>query len=219
MVAAFLFSACAGDPRPVDTEAGTVVPDRRATCPNGPLSRVFSATVPGAGQHDAKLLERAVLYYTNQARCAQGLVPLRRDGGLAQTARTHANDMARLNFFDHVSPVRSRRTLSDRLAEVRVPYRRAAENIIEARYMAYKNRTRFQTIDAATCRFVYSDGTPIERHTYQTLARELVDRWLNSEGHRRNLMDPDLSRHGFAIAANRATTLCGGIYGAQVFAG
>jgi uncharacterized protein YkwD len=181
--------------------------------------RSFSQTVPGAGQHDAKLLERGVLYYTNQARCQQGLPPLRRDGGAALTARNHANDMARLNFFDHTSPVPERRTLADRLGEVRVPYERAAENIIEARYMAYRNRARFRTIDAARCLYTYADGEPIPRHTYRTLAKELVDRWLTSPGHRRNVLDPALRRHGFAIAPNRAKTLCGGLYGAQVFAG
>lgn len=160
-----------------------------------------------------------MLYYTNFARCQRGLAPLRRGGGVAMAAQNHANDMARLSFFDHVSPVRARRTLSDRLGEVRAPYRRAAENIIESRYMAYENSTRFQVIDAARCLFVTADGRPLERHTYQTLAKEVVDRWLASEGHRRNLLDPDVGRHGFAIAPNRSTSLCGGIYAAQVFAG
>jgi uncharacterized protein YkwD len=134
-------------------------------------------------------------------------------------ARNHANDMARVGFFDHVSPVRARRTLGDRLDEIRAPYRRAAENIIEARYMDYRSGARFQVIDAARCRFAYADGRPLERHTYQTLAREVVTRWMDSTGHQRNLLDPDMRRHGFAIAPNRSTSLCGGIYGAQVFSG
>ncbi len=217
MVAALLVGSC-GAPPATDTSSETPR-DARAKCPEGPLGRSFNETVPGAGQHDAKLLERAVLYYTNQARCQLGLQPLRRDGGVALTARNHAYDMARLNFFEHVSPIPERRTLSDRLGEVRVPYTLAAENIIEARYMAYKNRTRFKTIDAEQCLYTYSSGEPIARHNYRTLAKELVDRWLGSTGHRRNILDPNLTRHGFAIAPNRTKTLCGGLFGAQVFAG
>jgi len=220
LIAAFVIAACGDQHRNSARADGAARPDPRAVCPNGPLGRSYSQTVPGAGQHDTKLLEKAVLFYTNQARCQRGLSPMRRDGGVALTARNHANDMARLNFFDHTSPVPERRTLSDRLGEVRVPYSLAAENIIEARYMAYRNGTKFQTIDAARCKFVYaSDGAPIERHTYQTMARELVDRWLASTGHRRNLLNPELTRHGFAIAPNRSTSLCGGLFGAQVFAG
>lgn len=218
LVAAFLVAACAGAPNAGDRAASRSI-DPRAKCPSGPLGRGFSQTVPGAGQHDATLLERGVLYYTNLARCQKGLRPLRRDGGVALTARNHANDMARLNFFDHTSPVPERRTLSDRLGEVRVPYQLAAENIIEARYMAYRNRARFRTIDASRCLYTYTNGERIPRHTYRTLAKELVDRWLTSPGHRRNVLDPDLTRHGFAIAPNRAKTLCGGLYAAQVFAG
>ena len=51
----------------------------------------------------------------NAERTSRGLKPLRRDGDLAQAARGHAADMARRDYFSHVTP--SGDDLSDRLRD------------------------------------------------------------------------------------------------------
>ena len=92
------------------------------------------------------------------------------------------------------------------------------ENIIEARYMAYQSGRQYQIIDAVRCEFAYADGTTIAPQTYASLAREVVRRWMASPGHRENILNARMREHGFALAPNRDTSLCGGIFATQVLA-
>lgn len=123
-----------------------------------------------------------------------------------------------MGFFNHESPVRGRETLSARVDQVGFRFSRVAENIIEARYMAYRNGAKYQVIDPVRCEFAYADGETIRPHTYASLARDVIRRWMESPGHRANILTPDLRAHGFALAPNKDTSLCGGIYATQVMA-
>lgn len=196
----------------VQTPQARAAPDCRAVLPEG-----AEHTLPRSGRHDPELADLAVLDAVNRIRCGRGLVPLAPDRSVRQAAEIHARDMARLGFFDHRSPVAGHRSMTDRLGLAGARFRIAAENIIEARYMAYRNGAPYRVEDATACLFRYTDGTPLKRQSYASLADEIVARWMESPGHRRNLMDPALRRHGFALAPTRDPALCGGLYGAQVF--
>jgi uncharacterized protein YkwD len=189
-----------------------------AECPVGPLPRQFRRTLPRNGAHDRDLIGTAVLAETNRERCARGLSPLIGNAPLQQAAGLHSQDMARLNFFDHASPVPGRETLSMRVTQVGFRFQSVGENIIEARYMAYQSGRQYQIIDAVRCEFAYADGTMIAPQTYASLAREVVRRWMASPGHRENILDAGMREHGFALAPNRDTSLCGGIFATQVLA-
>ena len=223
MAVALLTSACA--PRaPVERAPGpqTTLPRDPAKptvgCPSGSLEGPYLSALPGGGGHDPVLAEQAVLHEVNRARCAEGLSPLSPDRSLRQAAELHSRDMARLGVLAHELPVPGRENLERRLESLALPYGLAAENIIEAHFMAYRSGASYRVIDPVRCTFTYSDGSPIRRHSYASLAQELVGRWLSSTGHRRNLLNPALRRHGFALASNSETALCGGLYATQVFA-
>lgn len=53
---------------------------------------------------------------TNDYRVLMGRAALALDGRLVQSARGHADDMLRLDFFDHASPVPGKETVSQRIA-------------------------------------------------------------------------------------------------------
>ena len=188
------------------------------SCPNGALSRRFNQTLPRNGAHDADLLGEAVVIETNRARCSEGLKPLLSNAPLQQAAGLHSQEMARLDFFSHSSPVPGRETLAARVTQVGFRFQSVGENIIEARYMAYQSGRQYQIIDAVRCEFAYADGTAIAPQTYASLAREVVRRWMASPGHRENILDAGMREHGFALAPNRDTSLCGGIFATQVLA-
>lgn len=187
-------------------------------CPGGTVPGRFNQALPRGGQHNAALIAEAVLIETNRARCARGLRPLATDSNLQQAATWHSDDMAKRGFFSHTSPVRGRRTLGDRVKKAGFRFQSVAENIIESHFMAYQSGARYQIVDAARCQFRYSNGGAIPPHSYASLASELVTRWMDSPGHRRNILTPDMTVHGFAMAANATTALCGGLYGTQVLA-
>lgn len=189
------------------------------TCPTAELSGRFDAVVERQGRHDADRLDRAVLHYTNRARCRHGLRPLSASRRLSRAAERHSGDMARLSFFGHDSPVPGYRTLRDRIEASGAPAEAAAENLIEAYFMNYVDGTRFRVIDARRCQFRTEVGRALFRHTYRSMAQSLVERWMESPGHRRNILMRGATRHGFGIAANRKPELCGGIYATQLFVG
>ncbi|MEM9061253.1 MAG: CAP domain-containing protein [Pseudomonadota bacterium] len=218
--AALLLSGCtdvSDDAAPPPTPVAAPV-DGAAICPPRPLDRVYDQTLPRNGNHDAALIDDAVRLETNRERCARGLPALEAHAALQQAAFLHAQDMARLGIFSHNTPVPGRETPGDRVTQVGFRWQNVAENITESHYMDYENGAPYTTIDAVRCEFAYADGRPIPPQTYASLARSVVARWMGSEGHRANLLSPDVVAHGFAIFPNGDTALCGGLYGTQVMA-
>lgn len=172
-------------------------------------------TVPS---FDAWLLDEAVRFYTNAERCRRGLIPLRRDRALMRAARDHSRDMARLDFFDHQSPVPGRRRLLDRFTAAGVNFRAAGENIFMTALHAFGTR-RYYIVDRGRCHFVFRrDGPRIPRHSYASLARYLVEGWMASPGHRENILGSDWLRIGHGMAYRADPGHCGDLYITQNFA-
>ncbi len=83
---------------------------------------------------------------------------------LEKAALGHSIDMVDQNFYSHQSPVPDKEDLSDRLKQVGVNFTACAENIYD-----------------------FNDENP----TYWSLASLLVEGWMNSSGHRRNILNPE----------------------------
>jgi uncharacterized protein YkwD len=114
--------------------------------------------------------EEEVLLLVNQERESQGLVPLQLDTSLQRAARVHSKDMGDLQFFSHQSPVAGRESFVDRIAEQGLKdFGSAAENIAAG---------PFSPEDAAA---------------------GFMELWMNSSGHRRNILNPDLRFLGVGI--------------------
>ncbi len=126
--------------------------------------RVSTLVVHGTGNevpdpfsfHEATAIERIAFQLTNEARLANGLVPLAWDAELCRLARLHSEDMSRRGFFDHETPEGLRPKDRARVAGV-LGFRVIAENI------------------------AYNKG-------YENPAALAVDRWMNSSGHRANIL-------------------------------
>ncbi|MEM9762543.1 MAG: CAP domain-containing protein [Pseudomonadota bacterium] len=174
---------------------------------------------PRVGSHDPGLIAEAVLAEVNAERCAAGLNPLTTDPTLNRAAATHTADMISHGFFAHHSPVSGRRTPHDRIIEAGGRFQLTAENLGQGWYMDYEARRPFFTDDETACRFRYTDGTAIQRHSYASLAEDLVAAWMASPGHRENILRPSISFHGLSVAPTGESTLCGKLYATQLFAG
>ncbi|MEO1775999.1 MAG: CAP domain-containing protein [Pseudomonadota bacterium] len=187
----------------------------------GSASSVRGATVvfPLGGSHDADLIAEAVLAEVNGERCAAGLSLLATEPTLNRAAAVHTADMVSEGFFAHRSPIAGRETPSDRITAAGGQFRRTAENLGQGWYMDYEAGRPFFADDAAACRFSYTDGTPINRHSYASLAEALVAAWMASPGHRENILRRGVSFHGLSVAPTGETTLCGKLYATQLFAG
>lgn len=82
--------------------------------------------------------ESQLLALVNEARAEVGLRPLAFDARLVPVARAHSEEMFRLRYFGHVSPVTG--TPFERLEAAGITYSRAGENLAYAHSVAVAHR-------------------------------------------------------------------------------
>ncbi len=198
---------------------GPASPEVAAACAaRPPADPALSRPIEPEGI-DQWLFSEAVLQAASTARCERGLAPLANDPALARAAAYHSGDMAVHGFFGHESPVDGRRTPGDRLRQVGAEFSRVAENLSRISLYAFEGRD-FYILDQAACVFARTpDGPPIPRQTYAGAAERVVDGWLDSAGHRRNLLDPGVTRHGAGAAFLPDPEICGELLVTQLLAG
>ena len=127
---------------------------------------------------------QAIVCLVNAERTSRGLKPLRRDGDLAQAARRHASDMARRNYFSHVTPGGA--DLGDRLRDA--GYGDPGDGWRAGENLGWGTGNR---------------ATPAS----------LVDEWLASPGHKRNMLENSFREIGVGVA-DGAPQPTGGLPGA-----
>jgi uncharacterized protein YkwD len=131
--------------------------------PDDPAAVAYTPRWTEADEPGEPALEALVVAYTNEARAAEGLPPLETRKALHVAARQHSREMMAQGYFAHESPVAAHRSASDR-ARLAGYWAGAAENIYD----------------------FYDEATPDET------ARALVDGWMKSPGHRKNILADNL---------------------------
>jgi uncharacterized protein YkwD len=134
--------------------------------------------LPPPGVKHLEKVEDLVFDLTNQHRRAKGLAPLSKDVELRDVARAYSNDMLVRRFFDHTTP--DGVPFDDRITG---QYRHRVFVVGENIWFASG----------------YNPGN------VQRLAKEIVDDWLSSPGHRENLLSPDYTHLGVGISARQHT--------------
>jgi uncharacterized protein YkwD len=166
---------------------------------------------------DQALFGEALLLVSNQARRAHGRAALAADPRLARAAVDHASNMARLRTHAHVLPVRGQRDLGQRMHRQSLRFRLAGENIARDKVLRLLGRPIAATYRG--CEFTYGDtGAPVPRHTYASLAEQVVRRWLGSPRHRASLLSSAYTRFGAGLAVDQGAPACGDVYLVQNFA-
>jgi uncharacterized protein YkwD len=124
-----------------------------------------------------KDLEQRLMELAAERRQAAGVPPLQPDPGLRTAARAHVLDMLERGYFDHVSP--DGQDASDRVA------------ILDRRFIGTTGENLAQ-----------EKGIPVADLGAQTgpLAQRIVDGWMHSPEHRRNLLDRRYTDFGLAAA-------------------
>jgi uncharacterized protein YkwD len=116
---------------------------------------------------DLRELELAVFNEINNVRQQYGVHPLRWDDQVAEVARKHSEDMAKRNYYGHVSP------------EGKHPQDRMNENHVDC--------------------FV---GENILSPFITDSVQNMINSWLNSKGHKQNLLRVDYDKTGVGIASD-----------------
>lgn len=119
---------------------------------------------------DYELFNAAIFYCTNIQRSKYNKKPFKHSVLLEMSAQGHSKDMATHSFFSHTSTVRGKTSMTDRLTAIGLgEYGSWAENI------AISNETN---------------------PTYWSFALKLVDQWMNSEGHKKNILNSNYNYLG-----------------------
>ena len=116
-------------------------------------------------------LGNAALCLVNQERTARGLRPLKANRLLAKAARGHAADMVHKNYFSHDSL--NGGSFVDRIKKA-----------------GYVKGHFLPTLGEDLAWGSGDLGTP----------REIVQGWMNSPGHRANILDPKFHEAGMGVA-------------------
>lgn len=118
------------------------------------------------------LLEAAVFYETNRQRVIHGLSPLEYEYNLRVSAHNHSVTMVEHEFFSHESPLPGMTSPRDRIEATGLNPQTTGENIA------------LRSIE----------------YTYSETAKELLKQWMNSSGHRANILDKDFTQLGCGVA-------------------
>jgi uncharacterized protein YkwD len=132
-------------------------------------------------------IQAATLCLMNAERAARGVRALHADADLARVARGYANQMVRQGFFAHTSPAGS--TMLSRI--------RSTRYLRDVRSWSVGENLAWGTGPLAT-------------------PRATVRAWMDSPGHRRNLLDRSFADVGIGVVAGAPTRLdpgeAGGTY-------
>ncbi|WP_321504862.1 CAP domain-containing protein [uncultured Methanoregula sp.] len=191
----------------VTTPVPTDTPEPRPTSqitlsvtkvPPQPPQTSYTSSTPGAPFLDPASLESRIHDLINVQRQQNGLLPLSYDSFLADIARGHSWDMVSRHFFDHVNPDgKNPRARGD---DAGYPCIRSyksfttmgiAENLFQGnRYSAYYTNAN------------NPNGTVVsyDWNSLETVAQTVVNGWMNSEGHRKNILTDTYYQEGIGVA-------------------
>lgn len=143
---------------------------------------------------EAALVEARVAELINAERARAGLALLASEPKLAEIARRHSQDMAARRFFDHVSP--DGKDPERRGLDAGYPCRKShgtyvthglGENIFQS---AVFSSVTFGSAGARTYQWMSADE----------IARQVVEGWMSSDGHRENVLKRNFDRQGIGVA-------------------
>jgi uncharacterized protein YkwD len=140
------------------------------------LAVVFTAAPVLAQPYDIPKIENGIHEIVNRERQANGAKALSIDSRLADLARAHTGDMVARAFYSHENP--------DGLT---APERLAIEHPELVVLTVAENINLIEPVDP-------------DHMSGDELTARMVQSWVNSVGHRRNLLAPEFTHTGIALA-------------------
>ncbi|MDX2283225.1 MAG: CAP domain-containing protein [Bacteroidia bacterium] len=155
---------------------------------------------------DYSLLNAAVFYVTNRERQRSNRPPLEFDPRLRDMADHHAAAMARYRFVSHVNPHDAQSRSFEQRAGRFQPHAGAENVASEFLYDYEPGSLYYRKAAPGGYRFYDQQDRLILRHTYLSFAETLVAGWMNSRGHRANILHPSLRTLGCAVRLSAGET-------------
>ena len=138
------------------------------------------------------LLQAAIFFVTNEERIKAKLEPFEFRSEIELVAAGHAQDMVKYGFYSHTSKIRIKRTVRDRFHLEGLNPEFFGENICSTYGLQYQIGRKVNP-PSSPGEFTYaytSKREVIPPHTYLTFAKSVVKLWMDSPGHRQNILNP-----------------------------
>ena len=152
------------------------------------------------GNFKPEILEAAIYFLTNEVRIKQNLKYLPYNIYLANGAKLHSHEMATKNFFNHTNPRnRKLREPEDRAEASGIINPKISENIIEGFIIEYQSNVKV----LAPSPGVFLNQASKEKlpyRTYLALAEVIMKDWMNSKGHRKNILSKNAVQLGCGVS-------------------
>jgi uncharacterized protein YkwD len=156
------------------------------------------------------LLNATIFHLTNIERNELNLPILKFGSQLYESSQLHSNKMIQLDFFSHTNKFEKQwKEPKDRILHFENKYNSLGENILENNLLNYKGTTlnyRIEEQENGEIRYVNNKGLQINYSTYLQLAERLVQQWMDSKPHKKNILSKSYSLLGCACAINPAKT-------------
>lgn len=184
----------------------------------GEFARISALDEPlSVAQLDKELLAAAIFHETNRVRSQLGLKPFRGDEPLDSAAETQADIGSLFRPPSHTNPFLFIATPVDRVRQAGLDPSLVAENIALISVFNIPSGTGlFQLKDDPRFRDVRT-GEPAGLHTYRSYAVNVVEEWMNSPGHRANIVNPRFQFLGCAVRETKSLTGIDMVFAVQVF--
>lgn len=135
------------------------------------------------GDPDLQAVESETISRINKIRQQRGLSPLEQSNGLTEMAQYHSNDEARNGYYAHTAP--DGESVEDRFDRFAPRCMGGSENI-------HKGEITYSY-------GVYGSQETVNTRTVSGMSEYLVQGWMNSEGHRENILNSGWRRVGIGI--------------------
>ena len=160
------------------------------------MRTVSESDVVDSALFRADYLADLVFDLTNEERARHGLQRVSRSTALDRVATAHSTDMAARNYFSHTTKgVLRRANLGDRMRGAGVQFTRATENIAMHPVVVQKMYEIWNVGLTSRRREIGRRGI-----TYGDMAAKVMDGWMNSPGHRQNILDANVTELGVGCA-------------------
>ena len=179
--------------------SAVIPPSETSPPPPGKLPALDARIAPAT--FDRELLARAIFHETNDVRAQLGLKPFRHLSKLNEAANLEAAVGKVYQPPSHTNPFPMIGTPMERVKFVDLDPGLVAENIaLLSIYEVSPNIGAGVVMQDGKKRFVNPDThEELRTATYRGFARAVVDAWMNSPGHRVNIINPGLTHLGCSV--------------------
>jgi|LGOV01.1.fsa_nt_gb uncharacterized protein YkwD len=119
---------------------------------------------------------------------------------LENAALFHSEQMNEHKFFSHSNKFdKDYSTPLKRILKFNGNYPFIAENIANIPLLNSESGKRIDIKQSKDGVKYYNKGIEITNHSYNSFAKKVVKGWMNSEGHRKNILNPNLQETGIGV--------------------